>query len=136
VSCARSSASPDSGWSWEAKVNEVFRHSRKEMTARYLPRMKGKSREKRVREIAAILTECGYMADVTPTERGAFLLTEHNCALPRVAKCFPVTCEEELCFIRDLAGAEVTRSSHMLTGDRRCSYLIQREGKAAGCGTK
>ena len=116
----------------EAKVNEVFRHRRKEMTARYLPRMKGKSLEKRVREIAAILTECGYMADVTPTGRGAFLLTEHNCALPRVAKCFPVTCEEELCFIRDLSGVGVTRVSHMLAGDRQCSYLIQRETKGTG----
>lgn len=119
----------------EAKVNEVFRHRRKEMTARYMPRMKGKNLEQRVREIAAILTECGYMADVTPTGRGAFLLTEHNCALARVAKCFPVTCEEELCFIRDLSGGGVTRVSHMLAGDRQCSYLIQRETKRTGAST-
>ena len=116
----------------QAKINEVFRHRRKEMTARYLLRMKGKNLEQRVREIAAILTECGYMADVTPTERGAFLLTEHNCALPRVAKCFPVTCEEELCFIRELAGAEVTRVSHILAGHCQCSYLIQRKGTSTG----
>jgi predicted ArsR family transcriptional regulator len=116
----------------EAKVNKVFRHRRKEMTARYLPRMKGKNLEQRVRELAAILTECGYMADMTPTGRGAFLLTEHNCALPRVAKWFPVTCEEELCFIRDLARAEVTRRSHMLAGDCQCSYLIQEEAKGTG----
>jgi len=112
----------------EAKINEVFRHRRSEMTVRYLPRMKGKNLEQRIREIAAILTECGYMADVTPSARGCFLLTEHNCAVPRVAKCFPVTCEEEFCFIRDLAGAEVTRVSHMLAGDCQCSYRIQRKG--------
>ncbi len=110
----------------EAKIFQVFRHRRKNMAARYLPRMKGKNLEQRVREVAAILTECGYMADASPAGRDSFLLTERNCALPRVAKCFPVTCEEELRLIRDLVGASVTRVSHMLAGDRRCSYLIQR----------
>lgn len=116
----------------EAKIHQVFRHRRKEMTIRYLPRVKGKGLEQRVREVAAILTECGYMADVSPTGRGSFLLTEHNCAVPRVAKCFPATCEEELCLIRDLVGANVTRVRHVLAGDRQCSYLIQREAKGTG----
>ena len=116
----------------EAKIREVFRRRRREMTARYLARMKGKNLEQRVREVADLLTECGYMADVSPAGRGSFLLTEHNCAVPRVAKCFPVTCDEELCLISDLAGASVTRVCHVLSGDRQCSYLIQREGKTTG----
>jgi predicted ArsR family transcriptional regulator len=116
----------------EPKIRQVFRHRRQEMTARYLSRMKSKNLEQRVCEVAAILTECGYMADVSPTGRGSFLLTEHNCALPRVAKCFPVTCDEELCLIRDLVGASVTRVSHVLAGDRQCSYLIQRKKTPTG----
>jgi DeoR family transcriptional regulator, suf operon transcriptional repressor len=116
----------------EAKIHQIFRHRRKEMAARYLCRMKGKNLEQRVREVAAILTECGYMAEVSPAERGSFLLTEHNCALPQVAKCFPVTCEEELWLIRELVGASVTRVSHVLAGDRRCSYLIQRKRTSTG----
>jgi predicted ArsR family transcriptional regulator len=112
----------------ESKIHQVFRRRRKEMTARYLERMKGKDLEQRVREVAVILTECGYMATVSPEAKGSFLLTERNCALPRVAKSFPVTCEEELCLIRDLVGASVTRVNHILAGDRQCSYLIQRVG--------
>ncbi len=113
----------------EAKITQVFQHRRKEVAARCMPRMKSKSLEQRVREAAAILTECGYMAEVSKKGRGSFLLTEHNCALPRVAKCFPATCEEELCLIRDLVGASVTRVRHLLAGDRHCSYLIQRVAK-------
>ncbi|MBI1786389.1 MAG: winged helix-turn-helix transcriptional regulator [Acidobacteria bacterium] len=112
----------------EAKVRQVFRRRRRELTARYLPRMKGKGLEQRVREVAAILTEDGYMADVSPAGRDSFVLTERNCALPRVAECFPATCEEELSLIRDLAGASVKRVCHALAGDRHCSYLIRREG--------
>ena len=116
----------------ELKVYQVFQRRRKDMTARYLPRMKGKNLEQRVREMAAILTECGYMADASPTGRGSFVLTEHNCAVPRVAKCFPATCEEELYLIRDLVGASVTRVRHVLAGDQQCSYLIQRKGTSSG----
>ena len=113
----------------EPKVLQVFRRRRKEMKTRFLPRMKGKNLEQRVREMAAILTECGYMGEVSPAARGCFLLTCHNCALPRVARSFPVTCEEELCLIRDLVGASVSRLRHLLAGDLQCSYLIQPRGK-------
>ena len=116
----------------EPKISQVFRQRRKGMVSRYLPRMKGKSLEQRVREVAAILTECGYMADVSPRGRSSFLLTERNCALPRVAEFFPVTCEEELCLIRDLVAAEVTRICHVLSGDHECSYLIRRKGTSTG----
>jgi predicted ArsR family transcriptional regulator len=54
------------------------------------------------------------------------LLTEHNCAIRDVARCFPVACEEELCFIRNLIGGKVTRVSHVLAGERNCSYRIER----------
>ncbi|MEK7404610.1 MAG: HTH domain-containing protein [Acidobacteriota bacterium] len=120
----------------EAKISQVFRHRRKEMAARCMPRMKSKSLEQRLREVAAILTECGYMAEVSKMGRGSFLLTEHNCALPRVAKRFPATCEEELCLIRDLVGANVTRVRHLLAGDRQCSYLIQREARGTDAPAK
>jgi len=112
----------------ESKVLQVFRRRREEMKTRFLPRMKGKSLEQRVREMAAILTERGYMAAVSPAGRGCFLLTGRNCALPRVARSFPVACDEELGLIRGLVGASVSRVRHLLAGDLQCSYLIQPRG--------
>ena len=109
----------------EAKVTKVFRTRRSKMMTRYKARVKGKSVEERVCETAAILTECGYMAEAAPSESRAFSLTERNCAIRDIAKCFPVACEEELCFIRDLVGAKVTRVTHLLAGDRHCSYRIE-----------
>jgi hypothetical protein len=46
-----------------------------------------------------------------------------------VARCFPVACEEELCFIRNLVGGKVTRVSHVLAGERNCSYRIERSAQ-------
>jgi hypothetical protein len=45
-----------------------------------------------------------------------------------VAKCYPVACQEELCLIRELCGETVTRVSHLLAGDRHCSYFVEEGG--------
>jgi predicted ArsR family transcriptional regulator len=109
----------------EAKVKEVFRKRRRIMTAHWKPQVTGGNLEQRVCETAAILTECGYMAQVATSRQGGFVLTEQNCAIPEVAKCFPAACEEELYFIRDLVDAEVTRVSHRLAGDGQCCYVVR-----------
>lgn len=108
----------------ESKIKEVFRKRHAALTARYAARLKGKGFEARVRETAAILTECGYMAEASPSERGAYLLTEHNCAIPSVARSFPAACKQELRLIRNLAAGEVMRVAHLLEGDRHCAYRI------------
>jgi len=106
------------------KVRKLFRKRRSAMEALFGPRVEGTEFEQRVRAVADILTECGYMADAERLGPGEFLLTEHNCAIRDVARCFPVACEEELIFIRDLVDGEVSRVSHLLTGDSNCSYRI------------
>jgi len=109
----------------ESKIREVFQKRRADLRTRYAGRLRGKGFEARVRETATVLTECGYMAEVSTSGPGAYLLTEHNCAIPSVARCFPAACEQQLRFIRGLVGGEVTRVAHLLEGDRYCSYRIK-----------
>ena len=63
------------------------------MEAGYRGRTKGKGFEQRVREVAAVLTECGYMAEVESMNPDEFLLTLGNCAIREVAERFPEACE-------------------------------------------
>ena len=112
----------------KSKLDAVFRKRRENLLDRYKHRVQGKDLETRVRETTAILTECGYMAEAARSGSGHFVLTEHNCAIRDVARCYPVACQEELCLIRELTGGNVTRISHLLAGSRDCSYLI--EGKS------
>src|ERR1022692_1841323 len=74
----------------KAKIKEVFRKRRSEMMTRYRARVKGKDLEERVCETVSILSECGYMAEAVPSGSREFLLTEHNCAIRDIAKCFHV----------------------------------------------
>jgi predicted ArsR family transcriptional regulator len=120
----------------KAKIDAVFRKRRSNLKARYTERVQDLNLESRVRETAAILTECGFMAEAQPAGPGRFLLVERNCAIRDVARCYPVACHEELCLIRDLSGGSVTRVAHLLAGDAHCSYVIERKNRTRAGGRR
>jgi len=94
--------------------------------------MQGKPLAARIAEIGRIQTEQGYMADVAE-ENGAYVLTEHNCAVCRVAAQHDVACREELTLFRELLGPDVTvrREKHLLAGDHVCAFRIAPVGTSA-----
>jgi len=79
----------------------------------------------KVRELARILDEDGYLATAEQVGRGRHRLVEHNCAIAAVARRYGQACASELEFIRAvLPDHEVTRVSHMVEGARHCAYEI------------
>ena len=56
--------------------------------------------------------------------RGGYRIVEHNCAIFRVAMGHPSACAAELEMFADVLGADVVRESHIVAGDRCCSYRI------------
>jgi predicted ArsR family transcriptional regulator len=78
----------------------------------------------RVRELAAIQDEQGYLAEATIADDGTIRLVERNCAIHRVATDQPAACQAEVELFEDVLGATVERECHIATGDRCCSYRI------------
>ncbi len=78
----------------------------------------------RVRELAVIQDEQGYLCGAELSPDGSIRLREHNCAIFHVANGNPAACEAELELFRDVLGAEVTRETHIASGDRCCTYRI------------
>ena len=88
-------------------------------------RLEGKSFDGRVRELAAILDEDGYLTAVEELDDGSYVLQEHNCAILGVAQLTQMPCAAEIDFLRDaLPDASVERVAHMLGGQHRCAYRI------------
>jgi DeoR family suf operon transcriptional repressor len=87
-----------------------------------------------VAELARILDEDGYLAEVVDWPSGgpgAMRVIEHNCAILGVAARYGQACTSELDFIRTvLPGATVERVSHMMAGQRQCAYEIKPVGRA------
>ena len=78
----------------------------------------------RVRALAVLQDEQGYLADAAIDEDGTIRLREHNCAILDVARGQPSACDAELDLFREVLGVDVVRDSHIAAGDRCCSYRI------------
>jgi predicted ArsR family transcriptional regulator len=78
----------------------------------------------RVRELAVIQDQAGYLAEAFLGEDGALRLREHNCAIYHVSQGTRAACDAELAMFRDVLGTEVVRESHIAAGDRCCTYRI------------
>lgn len=103
----------------------------------------------RVRELAVIQDEQGYLCECRADAAndggtsaatwprsmrvdadGGIRFREHNCAIFEVAREIPAACRAELELFREVLGADVERESHILAGDRSCTYRIEAAAKA------
>lgn len=80
----------------------------------------------RVRALADIRNEEGYMAEVRDHGDGGFLLIENHCPICAAATVCQGFCRSELEVFRRALGPDVRveRSEHLLGGARRCVYRI------------
>jgi predicted ArsR family transcriptional regulator len=78
----------------------------------------------RVRELAVIQDEQGYLCGAELSADGMIRLREHNCAIYHVAAGDPAPCEAELALFSEVLRADVVRETHIAAGDRCCTYRI------------
>lgn len=113
-------------------VARAFERRRRSRVERTLERLSGLSFNARVAEVARVLDEDGYLADVETRDDGSFHIREHNCAILAVAQRYGHACGAEIAFLREvLPDADVTRVSHILTGATACTYEVRRRGSAS-----
>jgi predicted ArsR family transcriptional regulator len=86
-----------------------------------LPSLAGK-----VRMLARLRTEEGYMAENRAQPDGSFLLVENHCPICVAARTCQGLCRSELAIFAAVLGedATVARTDHILAGARRCAYRI------------
>ncbi len=79
----------------------------------------------RLARLADIRSEEGYLAEVR-VDGDAFVLIEHHCPIRDAAAACGALCGAELdVFQRSLGSAvTVSRTQHVLAGDRRCAYRV------------
>ena len=110
-------------------VDQVFAARRRQLGDRVREQMADRVDEDaplvdRVRELAVVQADQGYLADMTVGADGTISLREHNCAIFHIAEDSPAACQAELELFTEILGADVVRESHIASGDRCCSYRI------------
>lgn len=113
----------------DALVEQVFQARRRQIGARVRQELEDQIGPDaplvdRVRALATLQDEQGYLADTVIETDGTVRLREHNCAILEVARGQRSACDAELDMFRDVLGVEVVRESHIASGDRCCSYRI------------
>ncbi|SMQ61623.1 transcriptional regulator [Devosia lucknowensis] len=89
--------------------------------------------EGRVATLAAMRSQEGYMAAWSKEADGSFLLVENHCPICAAATACQGFCRAELEVFRSVLGTGVTveRTEHIVSGGRRCSYVIKAQTDAA-----
>jgi predicted ArsR family transcriptional regulator len=82
---------------------------------------------RRVAALARIREEEGYMAEWSREKDGTCLLVENHCPICAAARTCQGLCAGELDLFRQVLGARVERTEHLLEGARRCVYRITPE---------
>ncbi len=87
------------------------------------------SLEKKLKELARVRTEEGYMAEVKRDVDGNFLLVENHCPICAAANACQGFCATELDLFRSVlgSGVAVERVEHIVSGDPRCAYRVTPE---------
>jgi len=107
-------------------VDLAFERRRQSRVARARGRLEGLGFDDRVRELAAILDDDGYLAGAERQGDGSWRVVEHNCAILDVAERYGAACGTELAFLREaMPDAEVERTAHMMAGAHVCAYRIR-----------
>lgn len=116
-----------------ALLERIFNRRAQRRLQRTRERTVGQSFPEQVRIVAEVLDEDGYLADFIRRDDGAFVITEHNCAVLGVALRYQHACSSELTFLQAaLPEAEVIRIAHRINGGHVCAYLVTPRDGVAG----
>ena len=94
-----------------------------QLAERFGARVLGLSDEERLREIALIMGELGYEAQVV--ERGAGVapeITAHNCVFHEIAREHKSVCELDLALLSELYGGKIEHLECMVRGGGCCRF--------------
>jgi len=108
-------------------VNQLFERRKEKLTGRYESEMQGKDFNEKVRRLAEIQNENGYMSECTALEDGSYVLKEHNCPISQIADQYNHACECELKLFETLLDTKVERTECLVQQGKRCVYVIHKQ---------
>jgi predicted ArsR family transcriptional regulator len=108
-------------------VEKVLRERQSELFDEYYKRLKNLEFDKRVKELARIRDEEGYIAESKkdPKKNRKHVILEYNCPIIHIAEKHWEACSTETELFEKLLGAEVETTHRAAKGDLVCKFLIK-----------
>jgi predicted ArsR family transcriptional regulator len=113
-------------------VEKVLRERQSELFDGYYKRLRDLEFDKKVKELAKIRDEEGYVAESKkePKNFGKHVLLEYNCPIIHIAENHWEACTTETELFEKLLGADIETTHRAAKGDLICKFVIKerREG--------
>lgn len=120
----------------EEGLEKLIVQREQEARALYQQRCHSPDLAERLRQLAEVRSDEGYMARVEPAD-DAWLLIEDHCPICVAAQACQNFCRSELQLFQEIIGnkAQVVREQHLLNQGSRCVYRITPVSNPADAGT-
>jgi predicted ArsR family transcriptional regulator len=81
---------------------------------------------KKLQQLAKVRTDEGYMAEVHPAGARAFVFLENHCPICAAATACQGLCATEIELFQSALGpgVDISRTEHIVNGERRCAYRV------------
>lgn len=107
-------------------VVKFFRERQAELFDRYQDRLKNLGFDRKVKELAKIRDEEGYMAESKQLRKGdRHIMLEYNCPILQIAEKHWEACTAETELFEKLLGANVETTHRAANGDQVCRFMIK-----------
>jgi predicted ArsR family transcriptional regulator len=106
-------------------VEKVLRERQSELFDEYYKRLKDLDFDKKVKELARIRDEEGYIAESKKLKGGVHLLLEYNCPIIHIAEKHWEACSTETELFEKLLGAKIETTHRAAKGDLICKFAIK-----------
>jgi len=109
-------------------VVRAFEERARRLGDSYLERVEGQGPAERLRTVARLRDQEGYLAEAcNDGPEGTRLLVERHCPIAALAAAWPEICRIEEDLFRRVLGPGVRREEHLLSGGRCCRYSVADE---------
>jgi predicted ArsR family transcriptional regulator len=111
----------------KAAVEKVLHERQSELFDQYYERLRNLEFDKKVKELANIRDEEGYMAESRrePKNYGRHVLLEYNCPILHIAEKHWEACSTETELFENLLGADIETTHRAAKGDLVCKFVIK-----------
>lgn len=108
-------------------VEKVLRERQVELFDKYYERLRKLNFDQKVRELAKIRDEEGYIAESKKEKRrnGLHTLLEYNCPILEIAENHWEACSTETELFEKLLGAKIETTHRAAKGDTVCKFIIK-----------
>ena len=115
----------------EGSLRRVLSGRADEMIERLKREFENLSFDERVKRLAKVVSEQGYLAEVRRLKDGTYRLRQRNCPTESLAVAYPQVCQEEMRVYSEALGCEIMRECRIADGAQVCEYRILPPAKRA-----